>query len=606
MRRSGPLERQVEQKESSGRQMSKQLAEIAPVEASASAELSKVTDAAIAARLHASLGARISDLYAGELRRLEMTDDVERHTACLARAADIRQEVEALAAQGVADDLEEARLAGHEQALDKALAEATQEEEHAGVERDASLGRASRLISVHEAFVSEGRAKLAEGMASEVAERLLLEGVEAAEARCTQAQQVIISLKEAHAAEVSAARKANEERLGERRVLAAERKALVAARAERRRFLDQQRRALESAEREATAAYASIDGRDASIALGRAQLAQARKEAEKLEGAAAAAEAAQQEARRALDALKSQGRAKVASLRVVFESEASIVDEQRKYVSTLEGRAAREEKAVESSSAATTERKGKRELADASGEAVGAFVATVQAAIAAAEASHQAEGAALLSLEVHAAKRVAALRETLAATREAVVQLAAYESGLTELLAHGNITTDPHAKTFEHKFGGKASGRVSRVSLLSKPDMVAIAVEPHPTTTTSALSSGTDGVTPPPKLEMLRLSAAKGIEVINSTARSLDQMYSESADDLMAPQEGGGALLRSLSSMVKGPVDAMARALTPREVDLKAKAAEAETHVAEAKATAKARAEAQAKAAAPLLASADQ
>ena len=45
--------------------------------------------------------------------------------------------------------------------------------------------------------MSQGRAKLAEGMASEVAERLLMDGVETAKARCTQAQQVIISLKEA-------------------------------------------------------------------------------------------------------------------------------------------------------------------------------------------------------------------------------------------------------------------------------------------------------------------------------------------------------------------------------------------------------------------------
>ena len=59
-----------------------------------------------------------------------------------------------------------------------------------------------------------------------------------------------------------------------------------------------------------------------------AELGYSRADAGRLEAAATAAEAASKAQLSALDALKAKGKAKVASLRVQSESEASIVDEQ--------------------------------------------------------------------------------------------------------------------------------------------------------------------------------------------------------------------------------------------------------------------------------------
>ena len=76
----------------------------------------------------------------------------------------------------------------------------------------------------------------------------------------------------------------------------------------------------------------------------------------------------------------------------------------------------------------------------------------------------QAASAALVSLEARAASNVAALREQVQATREAVVQLAEYEGGLSELLNQGMVSVDkapppvPLVSQLSARWGGAVAG----------------------------------------------------------------------------------------------------------------------------------------------------
>ena len=149
----------------------------------------------------------------------------------------------------------------------------------------------------------------------------------------------VAALETEHAALAAEHLKGDKARRDELRALAAQKAAVVTAKAEHERFLTETGRQVDALERAAAAAAQPIEGRTACIKMVQAELATARKEAERLEIAATAAEEKRLAHAKELELLKSRAKSRASALRVQVESESSIVDEQQRYVDSLAQRA---------------------------------------------------------------------------------------------------------------------------------------------------------------------------------------------------------------------------------------------------------------------------
>ena len=385
----------------------------------------------------------------------------------------------------------------------------------------------------------------------------------------------------------------------------------------------------DSLDRAATEAGQPMEGRDACLAMVRTELAAARREAERLQEAATAAEAARVAQSSAVATLQAKGKSRSSALRVQIESESAIIEEQRRYVESLEQR---ERATVQL--APTREEAGAHARVNALVDGAAAAASTELSALKKAQAEAEDElelaKAALISLEARAASHAGALTEKLATTREAVVQLAAYEVGLSELLQQGRVRVERDA--------GRGSSRVStivgataataaslwtgvagsRVSLLTSPDVVTIAVDGGggggggKSALAAAHAGGaktSEGETaPPPKappnLEQLRKSAAEAVDVIDKAAAGQHVGGGASSADKQRPLLSQRSLTQSLTNGLLTPVDWVASALSPRgavppltearaeaEAEAQAKAVQAEAAATQARVAAAARAE---------------
>ena len=315
------------------------------------------------------------------------------------------------------------------------------------------------------------------------------------------------------------------------------------------------------------------------------ELEAARREAERLESAATSAEAARVAQAAALDQLKAKGKSRASALRVQVESEACIVQEQQRYVDSLSQRAAAasELKATDDEEAS---RLRVKELVVGGGAAASGELANVDAAKKAADDELEAASAALVSLEARAASNVAALREQVQATREAVVQLAEYEGGLSELLNQGMVSVDkapppvPLVSQLSARWGGAVAG--SRVSLLTSEDVVTV-------TESSARNSQPDPKPPPdPRRCATRLRG-------DGRHRPGDERPARQAHTEEGEVGGAGGGRGAVQAL-----EAIANAVSPRasaEAEAKAAAEKAEAEAAKARQAAVMRSESAEKAA---------
>ena len=579
------------QKHTLEKQMEKLVADAAPAEAAATEELDKLVSAAVAARLQSEMGGRLSDALVAEMARLlDAEGEVARHAAKVARVAEAKAEAERMRAQLITDASEERRLGTEQVRLEALLSRSETRETESAIEREAGIDRARRAAAAHGSFLDSARAQ--RGKVDPKVRPLVDSSLEAIGKAHDAALSEVAALETEHAALAAEHLKGDKARRDELRALAAQKAAVVTAKAEHERFLTETGRQVDALERAAAAAAQPIEGRTACIKMVQAELATARKEAERLEIAATAAEEKRLAHAKELELLKSRAKSRASALRVQVESESSIVDEQQRYVDSLAQRAN-----VASEQTPSERELGVRlrvkNLVDGGAIEASERLQEVEAAKQGVSAALDTAGALLTSLEARAASQVATLREQLSATREAVVSLGAYESGLAELLAAGKVTVD--------KGGGGPLGALwtgvagSRVSLLTSPDVITIALDESKTGGEAA------GAKPPPDLEVLRREAGEAIEVIQHAASGQRSRPSLNKGRSLAEN-----LTASVAEGILAPVDWIANTLSPRgvsvpplsegrasaEAETRAKTGAAEARAAEARAAAKVRSDA--------------
>ena len=283
------------------KQLEKAKADAAPQEAQAASELMRLTDAAVAAKLAAQIGARRSNMLVVEEQQLLDSDgEVKRAEAKKARAAEAFVEVETLTNQVSVDEKEEERLEGEEQRVEALLSRMAARASEAAAEREGAIERAKGAAEALGGFVQSATAKLA-GLDAK-ARPLVATSIFAIAEKREKAVAEVKALESEHARLNTAAANAEEGRKGELRVLAAEKQAVVSARAEHERFLAQKQKQYEGLDREAIMASQPIEGRDACLTMVQNELEAARREAERLESAATSAEAARRTGGRARSA----------------------------------------------------------------------------------------------------------------------------------------------------------------------------------------------------------------------------------------------------------------------------------------------------------------
>lgn len=470
--------------------MAKLIADAAPQEKLATAELSRLTSAASVARLQSQLGARRCDaLAAEEARLLDAAGEVARHEKRLARAIDVKAEVERLQTQIATDESELGRLSSEEQRIEGLVKSAAKRAVAAVTERAEALERVRKMGAAHGGFVCAATEQLC---SVDTKTRALVDGMVAA---ITEKQAAADEAAAALAADDTERQRADAEsdasHKRELRTIASEKQAVVAAKAERERFLLQQQKQLETLEKAAREAAGTavvpVEGHDACLAMVQKELAGARMEASRLASLATEAEAARTAQQSTLDALKAKTLKAKNALRVQIESESCIVQEHEKAVASLAQRAAAAAQ-LEPSPDETACRERATALAEAGGVAAKAQVGAVDAAQRDADAALEAAMAAKGSLEARAATDVAALQESLSATREAVADLAGYEAALAELLS-------------QNKLSSTATDGATEPPAM--PDAIAISDPPSVT---------------PPSLDELRASVRGSMSIIDHAA----------------------------------------------------------------------------------------
>ena len=208
------------------KQLEKAKADAAPQEAQAASELMRLTDAAVAAKLAAQIGARRSNMLVVEEQQLLDSDgEVKRAEAKKARAAEAFVEVETLTNQVSVDEKEEERLEGEEQRVEALLSRMAARASEAAAEREGAIERAKGAAEALGGFVQSATAKLA-GLDAK-ARPLVETSIFAIAEKREKAVAEVKALESEHARLNTAAANAEEGRKGELRVLAAEKQAVV-------------------------------------------------------------------------------------------------------------------------------------------------------------------------------------------------------------------------------------------------------------------------------------------------------------------------------------------------------------------------------------------
>lgn len=515
-------------------------AEAGPKEKSAEDKARALSGVAIAARLKHSFGTRTVEILTEELSRLRGSDEqVRRYQSKRARADETRIAVEKLRAQLSEDEAAVRRLALAGESDEAAVEAQRKADERVSSSYEHELESARKLVATQGAFVevAGAKAKQIEHMPArsllEIAAKMAEEGRDAT-------QKALGHFDEEKRAKHRAAEAPAEAARGASKLHAAERQAAEATRAEHARYLEQLERQLEAEEREATAALKPIDGRDESISLVEIELASAKTAADALDKSATEAEEAYVGATKKLASLRQQHKSAISGLTVQIESEHSVTREHSHAVERLKNRLRLAREAVPSAADLEVRRMGVGLLVDTSKKAKKAVEESEEAM----RRHTEAEKAAAEELSVAESKAAAtleSLREQLAATRAAVVNLKTYETSLSELVARGQVRIAAAGEASEQSGGGGADGAdgggggggggpdlqlagraASRFSLITKPDVVAIATDVVLTAGGGqGGGAGGDGKpAPPPTLAKLQCQADEAIGVINAAAKT--------------------------------------------------------------------------------------
>lgn len=232
------------------------------------------------------------------------------------------------------------------------------------------------------------------------------------------------------------ARAAAEARAAEVRQLKAESKAVRIAAEHRENFITAARAQLLAEERDVEAASKEVEGRASCVAMVGEELAAAEQRSRALVVEAEAAERARDDKSRAVDALRSSGRARLDALRSQLGSEAAVLTEQQKYADSLAARLRDASlQCIDGTAAEAAMSTSGNALVQANAEAARTLVAQLaerlqKCTASLNEASRNRE--VQERLDVAEAARLAEQKATMG---EALQKLAEYQEGLTAKLA---------------------------------------------------------------------------------------------------------------------------------------------------------------------------
>jgi hypothetical protein len=205
----------------------------------------------------------------------------------------------------------------------------------------------------------------------------------------------------------------------------AERQAVAVANGERQRFFEEKGRQLEAEEAQVLALGAPLEGRESCLKMVQAELAAAQQTAQKLATAATAAEETRKKREAEATSLTGKNKGRVSALRMQIESEASVALQQQKYVALLGGRLAEDSLiSLSETDEDTKVRERGVALVRANRAALAARSGGLAATLERGEAERQFEEDALREAESAAAAEDTALKESLAATRDGLAQIA--------------------------------------------------------------------------------------------------------------------------------------------------------------------------------------